>query len=334
MSVSKSIARKLVFPALKSLGVDKLLLLNSSKNSLIINFHGVTNINGNRFNNRHLDVNEFQKIITYLNSIFEIVPLSEIFEIHRNKTKTRRKTVALTFDDGYINNFTQALPVLKEHNVPATFYLISKGIIDNDYYVWPDIIDLVQREIKEDIRLDAGVFKYPGFFCNELNKSLVDFLKSAGSKREIYIQQLSFKYPFYKETAKKYPELIELIRKEQLKNYINEPLIEFGSHTHLHYNLEHLTKSECEFELRESKKIIEDCIGKQINSLAFPDGSYNKETIEVSLNCGYKNLTAVEYKFNENNSKSELLSRFTISNSTTFESNVFRLAMQFKKYAF
>ena len=197
----------------------------SSNNSCIINFHGVTDVIGNRFNNRHLDVNEFDKIIRYLKNNFKIVSLAEIFEIHRSKEKQNKKTVALTFDDGYINNFSQALPVLKKHNIPATFYLISKGLIDENYYVWPDIIDLVQREVKENIILDESTFKYPGFYCEELKLNLIDFLKSCGSKREKYIKELSVKYPFYKEMAKKQPQLIELIRKSEFSNYANEPLI-------------------------------------------------------------------------------------------------------------
>ena len=224
--------------------------------------------------------------------------------------------------------------MLKKHNIPATFYLISKGLIDENYYVWPDIIDLVQREVKENIILDESTFKYPGFYCEELKLNLIDFLKSCGSKREKYIKELSVKYPFYKEMAKKQPQLIELIRKSEFSNYANEPLIEYGSHTHTHFNLEYLTIEECEFELFESKRIIRELTGKEPISLAFPDGSYSKETIEVALKAGYKNLTAVNYKFSEANKAENILSRFTISNSTTFESNAFRLALDFKKYGF
>ncbi len=254
--------------------------------------------------------------------------------MHRSKIKPNQKTIALTFDDGYMNNFSKALPVLKEHNIPATFYLISKGLVDDSYYVWPDIIDLLQREVKENIVLDGNTFKYPEFYCEELKTNLVDFLKSCGSKREKYIKELSVKYPFYKDMAKKQPQLIELIRKNEFSKYASEPLIEYGSHTHTHFNLEYLTKEECESELLESKKIIKELTGKEPISLAFPDGSYSKETIEIAQKAGYKNLVAVDYKFNVANKDENLLSRFTISNSTTFESNAIRLALEFKKYAF
>ena len=180
----------------------------------------------------------------------------------------------------------------------------------------------------------GNTFSYPGFYCEKLKLSLVDFLKSCGSKREKFIKELSDKYSFHLEMAQKHPQLIELIRKKEFPKYSNEPLIEYGSHTHTHFNLEYLSKSECEGELLESKKIIKEFTGKDPVSLAFPDGSYNKETIEIGLKAGYANQVAVTYKFNENNKNPNLLSRFTISNSTTWQSNALRLAMDYKKFAF
>ena len=335
MKLIKYISRKILFPlAVNIFKLPRFILSTSKKKCLIINFHGVTNIEGFKFNNRHLKVKEFEKLLIYFQANFEIVSLSELFIIKKNNTVPLKKTIALTFDDGYENNFSVALPLLKKYNIPATFYIISKGLTDSDYYVWPDIIDLVQRDVKEDIVFDVGTFKWPGFYCEKLNKNLVDFLKSEGTKREKYLQALSEKYPSWKEVIKKYPQLIELIRKEQFQNFSTEPLIEYGSHTHTHFNLEYLTEAECEYELAESKKIITEFTGKNTGSLAFPDGSYNKKTLEIAFKLGYKNIVAVDYKFNENHNQHGLLSRFTISNSTTTESNILRLAGQFNKYGF
>ncbi len=334
MSISKTIARKFALPVLVGLKFDKLLSLSAKRNCLIVNFHGVSDVIGSRFNNRHLDLSEFERMLIYLKDNFKIVGLPEIFEIHRSGKQPRQKTIALTFDDGYVNNFSKALPVLKKHNIPATFYLISKGLVDDSYYVWPDIIDLIQRNVKENIILEEATFTCPGFYSDKLKMNLVDFLKSCGSTREKYIKELTDRYSFHLEMAKKHPQLIELIRKDEFPKYVNEPLIEYGSHTHTHFNLEYLTKNECERELTESKRIIKEFTGKDPVSLAFPDGSYRKETLEVASKAGYKNLVAVTYKFSEANTDPNLLSRFTISNSTTWQSNALRLAAEFKKFAF
>lgn len=334
MSLTRNISRKLVFPFLLKIRFERLLRSFKRSKHIILNFHGVTNIQGNRFNNRHLDSQEFEKMIIYLKLNYNIVPLNELFDIYRNKTNSGKKTIAITFDDGYLNNFTVALPILKKHQVPATFYLISESLINPAFYVWPDVIDLIQRHTKQDLVLSYGTFKFPAFYCEELNTNLVDLMKKSGEKREVYLNEIKEKYPNYLTEAEKFPELIKLVTKEQLLPHANETLIEYGSHTHLHYNLEHLKTDMCFAEVNHSKKLIEDILQKPVISLAFPDGSYNKETITLCKQAGYENVVAVSYKLNENNTNPYILSRFTISNSTTFESNMIRLALQFDKFGF
>ncbi len=334
MSIVKTLSRKLLFPTLVGMGVDKLLLAKNKKQQIIINFHGVSNIKGKRFNNRHLDSVEFEKLILYLKERYAIIPLKELFENYRSQKKVPKKTIAITFDDGYINNFTVALPILKKHNVPATFYLITESLENKEFYVWPDVIDLIQKHTKEDIKLTVGTFKYPGFYCDTLKLSLTDLMKQSGSEREKHLNEIKQKYPIYISEAAKEPELIKMIHKTELENYKDEPLIEYGSHTHLHYNLEHLNSEDCFKEVSVSKHIIEKIIKKPVLSLAFPDGSYNETTIVNSKKAGYENIVAVTYKLNENNKDPYILSRFTVSNSTTSESNLLRLAVDFDKFGF
>jgi peptidoglycan/xylan/chitin deacetylase (PgdA/CDA1 family) len=334
LGIAKTISRKILFPTLVGLGFDKLLLQKNKTKQAIVNFHGVSKVQGKRFNNRHLDANEFEKFIVTLKKNYEIVPLRQLFDNFRNKTAPKKRTIALTFDDGYINNFTVALPILKKHHVPATFYLITESLENSTFYVWPDVIDLVQKHTKEDIVISAGRFKYPGFFCAELNISLVDLMKTSGSDRETYLDEIKKLYPNYLKEAKEVPELIDLVHKNELEKYKDEVLIEYGSHTHLHYNLEFLNEDDCSKEVNRSKKIIEDIVKKPVISLAFPDGSYNAQIISNCKKAGYENVVAVTYKLNENNGDPFILSRFTVSNSTTSESNLIRLAMDFDKFGF
>lgn len=334
MGIAKTISRKLLFPSLVAVGFDKLLLGRNKTKQAIINFHGVSKVQGKRFNNRHLDAREFEKLIIALKKNYDIIPLKQLFENYRTKLVPKRKTIALTFDDGYINNFTIALPILKKHDVPATYYLISESLETKDFYVWPDVIDLVQKYTQEDIVINAGTFKSPGFYSEEKKMYLTDLMKQSGSEREFYLNEIKKKYPVYISEASKEPELIKLVHKTELEKYKDEPLIEYGSHTHLHYNLEYLNSEDCLRELVLSKKIIEDVIKKPVISLAFPDGSYNAETLANSKKAGYENVVAVTYKYNETNKDPYLLSRFTVSNSTTAESNLIRLAKDFDKFGF
>jgi len=332
MKFLKSFSRIVIFPILIFFRFDRLILKKSKKKCCIINFHGVRNQENNPFNNRHMLSKDFEKIISYLSKNFNIVPLETLFEYHQKKQILPKKTIALTFDDGYENNFSIALPILKKYNVPATFYIISKGLLDNSFFSWPDKMDILKKNIQTDFTINNHIFPFPTYYNHELKINLIDFLKLQGDGINSIVDELITSTLDIKKTLFESKELFELIREQEFKQFINEPLIEFGSHTHSHPNLEFLDRLSAEKELKESKELLEKLTEKKVKSLAFPDGSYSNETIDIALNLGYHNLVAVEYKFQENNKNPNLLSRFTISNSTTFESNMIRLAKHFDKY--
>jgi len=80
------------------------------------------------------------------------------------------------------------------------------------------------------------------------------------------------------------------INKSQLLELNSFSQITISSHTHKHSILNRISKSEIEFELKTSKKIIEKILGKKINSLCFPEGKFNNKVIEIARKMGYSNL--------------------------------------------
>ena len=78
--------------------------------SIIVMYHGIDTSGKNPFNGRHTPVHFFEKQIRFLRKHYKIVPLKEYFE----QPATEKKLCAITFDDGYVNNLTNALPVLEK----------------------------------------------------------------------------------------------------------------------------------------------------------------------------------------------------------------------------
>ena len=202
------------------------------------------------------------------------------------------------------------------------------------FFLWPDVIDLISKYHKDDILINGFLFKAPSFYNDKNGIDLLNYLKTFGSNTFGEVKILLERFPEISKKMKELSEYTALIEGEKILNYINEPLIEFGSHTHSHFNLEYLNNDKAEEELKKSKEIIESKTGKKVISIAFPDGSYTSETVKISKCLGYCNIVAVDYKYDENNLNENLLSRFTISNSTTFESNIIRLSKEFDRYGF
>jgi peptidoglycan/xylan/chitin deacetylase (PgdA/CDA1 family) len=73
---------------------------------------------------------QFDRQMQLLRREYPVVPLEDIAK-GRTRRDTRRPVVAVTFDDGYLDNFENALPILSRHHIPATFF-VSTGFIGTD----------------------------------------------------------------------------------------------------------------------------------------------------------------------------------------------------------
>ncbi len=69
---------------------------------------------------------DFRRDMKYLQSHYECLALHQLCEHLRSGRPLRRPTVAITFDDGYRDNFTHAVPILLELGIPATFFVATE----------------------------------------------------------------------------------------------------------------------------------------------------------------------------------------------------------------
>ena len=100
----------------------------------ILAFHRVL---GNRQKRRpgQMYADRFNKLLTTLKKQFLILPLSEAL-LEYDKKHHEKKVLSITFDDGYKDNYSVALPILRHHNLKATFFVAS-GFLDGRW-MWND----------------------------------------------------------------------------------------------------------------------------------------------------------------------------------------------------
>jgi|SRR5581483_3731498 len=75
----------------------------------------------------------------YLARHYRVISLDEMVDRLQNGRSLPPKAVALTFDDGYLDNYTHAFPILRSHGLTATFY-VSTGCIDNRVTLWTGLL--------------------------------------------------------------------------------------------------------------------------------------------------------------------------------------------------
>lgn len=76
----------------------------------------------------------FRNHMAYLRQSFNPIRLEDLAIAVKNKS-IPRGAVAVTFDDGYADNYFNALPILKEFQFPATIF-VSSGYIDKKNEYW------------------------------------------------------------------------------------------------------------------------------------------------------------------------------------------------------
>ncbi len=82
---------------------------------------------------------EFRSELAYLKRNYECISFRELCERIRADKPMRKRSVVITFDDGYRDNFTEAVPALKDAGITATFF-VATGFIET------------KREFPHDLR--------------------------------------------------------------------------------------------------------------------------------------------------------------------------------------
>jgi peptidoglycan/xylan/chitin deacetylase (PgdA/CDA1 family) len=338
MSLVKSISRKVVFPLIAGLGMEKILSAFSSKHRLILCYHGCTQAPDISINGRHMAAKEMEGHFIYLKRNFNVVSLDEMFLSFREGKEFSRKSVAITYDDGYLNNYTTVFPLIQKYTIPATFFILSKPLIDPTFINWPDILDIIKKYSDcNSVQAGNNVFKRrngANFFSEALNISLADYLKQRGAEREEILAEIMKQCFFEKLIDKANTEYYKFATAEQVKEMSKNKLVEIGSHSHSHYNLGNIAPDLAGEELVKSKKILEDIIDKEVNTIAFPDGSYTDGVKNISEKAGYKKQLAVSPQRTGDPDDKRILPRLAVSNTTTFESNMIQVNLAFKKRGF
>src|SRR4051812_31893129 len=121
--ILKFLAFRILCPMLVLLRIDKLLRRFSGHKRLIIFFHGVSRNKQYHINGRHMDVQQFEQLLKYLKTNFDILSVEDLCMQSSSRKFLSRRAIALSFDDGFLNNIEVALPVLEKLDIPATFFI-------------------------------------------------------------------------------------------------------------------------------------------------------------------------------------------------------------------
>lgn len=247
---------------------------------IILLFHGVITRQRwqvRNYNQKHVSVARFAEIIEDLAEHGTAVSMPEIVKASENGTQIPTRAFAITFDDGFENNYTLAAPVLERMNIPSTFY-VTTGFIDDNAASWVDLIDQAV-EAMDEITLDLPFSKLQGTFRTTEEKiELLNRIRSL-IKNDSTIDPYRFAEQFRKQLGMgpfvPDSELDQKMTWEQVRQLSEHDLFTVGGHSHTHRILDFLEKEDLEHEIAISIEKVSDAIGTTPTHYSYPEGMVN-----------------------------------------------------------
>ncbi|MCF7970314.1 MAG: polysaccharide deacetylase family protein [Methylococcaceae bacterium] len=231
-----------------------------------------------------------KKIFTWqmqlLAKYFNVLPLADALD-KLDQDQLPSRAVCITFDDGYADNYLNALAILKQHNLTATFF-IATGYL-NGGIMWNDKVIEAVRNMQQ-IELDLTAI--------ELGKLSIASEHQKYQVAQQIIQKIKHLQP---KQRSQYAEGIAqqsqglpndlMMTDNQLKS-LHQSGMEIGGHTVTHPILATLNAQEVEQEIVDNKAELERLLETRIDFFAYPNGrpeqDYLKEHISIVKNAGYK----------------------------------------------
>jgi peptidoglycan/xylan/chitin deacetylase (PgdA/CDA1 family) len=205
---------------------------------------------------------------------FNVLHLSEALERMQNDTLPSR-AVSITFDDGYADNFTNALPILKKFNLTATFF-IANGFL-NGGRMWNDIVIESIRNIQGPI-LDLTEIGLDQFVVTDELKKSQTASQIISQIKYLPVDERDNITAFIAAQSQDLPNDL-MMTCEQLK-LLHQSGMEIGGHTVNHPILARLEEKNAKREIAENKAILEQLIGIEIKVFAYPNGKLNMDYLQ------------------------------------------------------
>jgi peptidoglycan/xylan/chitin deacetylase (PgdA/CDA1 family) len=260
-----------------------------------------------------MDARRFDAVCGWLKDWFTVLPLDEAARRLKNGTLPQR-ALAITFDDGYADNHDVALPILRRHGLPATFF-IATGFLDGGR-MWNDtVIESVRRTALAELPLQA--LQVEGLGAMDVASvpakqaaigAILRGIKYLAVDQRLQLTQV------LAELAGVNPPTDLMMTSAQVRE-MRRAGMQIGAHTVSHPILARLDDDAARREIQQSKHRLEDLLDEPVTLFAYPNGKpgedYSPRSVAIARDLGFE--AAVSTAWGASNSRTDpfQIPRFT-----------------------
>ncbi|MES9835279.1 MAG: polysaccharide deacetylase family protein [Candidatus Thiodiazotropha sp.] len=252
-----------------------------SNSCVVLTYHRVLDDKHLKISNSNpsiiVDLDLFDEQIKFLKANFSILSLSDLQQgIYSERFVDG--SCLITFDDGWVDNYTYAYPILKKYNVPATIFLATDYIGSDKSFWQEELTGIIKSSYHDKDREALEIIDLE----NILELSTSDALIKAQEK----IQELKSLPDFelhdligrLKEIVVRHADSLSVdkfLNWDQVKE-MQADNITFASHGCSHSIMTKISEDQLQYELEESSAVIKSKTGIYSYALAYPNGNFDE----------------------------------------------------------
>jgi peptidoglycan/xylan/chitin deacetylase (PgdA/CDA1 family) len=273
---------------------------------------------------------QFERQVAYLAANCRVMALDELVESVRTQRPIPPDAVAITFDDGYRDNYEFAFPILRKYDVPATIYLVGRYIGTGDRLWFDQVLDAFQRTSRSVLRYEPLDMSLPLATVEERGKAAFQVLgclkRDSETERPASIRSLLASLGV-KTPGNDDPLMLDWSQVSEMAR----GGISFGSHTMTHPILTQMPIQRAWDEIVHSKSYLEERIQRPIRTFAYPNGTrddYSPETVAAVRQAGYESAVTTLFRDND----LDALDPFQLGRIALWERDVAAFALKLNYY--
>lgn len=232
---------------------------------------------------------DFDAHIRTLASRFAPVTVDQVIQFVQEGQPLPSRAVAVTFDDGFCDNYDSALPVLKRYGVPATFYILVNAV-ETGVPPWYCRLNFAFRTTTRREWNDTEWNRTYKFETAEerkaaLNRAWEIGAKMVGSAQEEFVRQIE-------KLLEVEPPGPGLMLTWDKVRALKEAGHNIGAHTLSHPNLAHVSAEDAQSEILGCKQRLEETMGGPVHHFSYPHPALNPQwspqTLRITREAGFK----------------------------------------------
>jgi len=275
----------------------------------------------------------FERQIRILKEYFDVVRLSQWLRTAAAGSTLPARACAITFDDGWADNYEYAFPIVVRHSTPCTVYLVS-DMVGSKSTFWPEAlarcIQLLSTHPERSrlwqhenarwvLELEPTLLKADSLDRYQID-TVINSAKNTFTDNELRRMTSCLEAMIDSESRNNGSSILNW---DQVSEMHDSGLVEFGSHTRAHTRLlPDLSHSVLQHEIVQSKAIIEKRLNAPVDLFCYPNGDTSPAAVDL-VRSNYAGAVTTKSGWNSPDSDPILLHRVGIHQGNSYNETAF-----------